>query len=107
MKEIGQCNMKNLIAGDYPLKAIPLVVELEQDIKMGDVITIENNVCKVISTENNITGIVTDDFEKVEDEVQTITVYLKGEFNKNYLNFGAADEAKAIENMIKIGLLVR
>lgn len=105
--DIGNFIPDNLIAGDFPLKPKGITAKLESDFNRGDVVQIENGVCKIAEDAEKITGIITDNINKFDDEEITFTIYIKGEFSKNHLNFGTVDIDEAQQYMNKIGLITR
>lgn len=115
---IGSVERGGLIAGDYPLKAQAVVVQGPTgtgitEFKRGDVVALNANgspvlVDSVVTGSEKAVGIMTDDVVANADEEVTTTMYVKGEFNKRYLNFGGSDTADDhIRHMTEIGLLIR
>ncbi len=107
-KVIGKFQPDNLIAGDFPLKAVPVTAKLSEDLFRGDVVSVVNGVCKKIGDGEDVKGIITDDITKVDDvTVETFAVYIKGEFQANALNYGTEDTEVIIDKMNQVGLIVR
>ncbi len=108
MKVIGKFDPDNLIAGDYPLKAVPVTSKIGEDLYRGDVVSIVNGVCKKIGDSEEVKGIITDDIVMIDAETEeTFTVYIKGEFQGNALSFGTENTEVIIDKMNKYGLIVR
>ena len=121
---IGNVTRDNLIAGDYPLKAVEIIINGpttgKTEFKRGDVIAQLSDgsyalVDTTVATETNgdsaagiPIGIITDNVTINADEQLITTMYVKGEFNLRILNFGGTDTISThSRRMIEIGLIPR
>lgn len=115
---IGKLERDGLIAGDYPLKAVSIVVHgatgtAVTEFKRGDVIALDTNgvpvlVDSAVAGAEKPVGIITDNIAVAAGETQTTTMYIKGEFNRRFLRFGGNDTVdNHLRHMNEIGLIVR
>ena len=111
---IGSTKRDGLIAGNYPLKAVEIILTGPADFKRGDVVgaLTAGGYALVESAADDgselVVGIITDDII-VETGVNVVTtMYVKGEFNQRQLRFGGTDTVEAHrQRMTEIGLLIR
>ena len=120
---IGNVTRDNLIAGDYPLKAVEIIINGpttgKTEFKRGDVIAqLSEGSYALVDTATAETdgdnaagvpiGIITDNVTINADEQLTTMMYVKGEFNLRSLNFGGTDTISThSRRMIEIGLIPR
>jgi len=118
MATIGKVERGGLIAGNYPLEAAAVIVQGPTgtgtiEFKRGDVVALNEDgapvlVDSAVTGAENAVGIMTDNVVANADEEITTTMYIKGAFNKRYLNFGGTDTADThIRRMTEIGLIIR
>lgn len=121
---IGNVTRDNLIAGDYPLKAVEIIVDGpatgKTKFKRGDVIAqlsdgsyelVDKTAAAEAGGDSAVgvpIGIITDNISINAGEQLTTTIYVKGEFNSRALNFGGTDTISThSRRMIEIGLIPR
>ena len=117
---IGRLERDGLIAGNYPLVAMEVIVSGPAtsgitEFKRGDVIALVNGTTPALvdsaSTATDGTravGIMCDNVVVNAGEQKTTTMYIKGEFNHRALRFGGSDTpADHIRHMTEIGLIIR
>lgn len=108
MAQIGKFTPDNLIAGDFPEKAVSITAKLATDLKRGDVVSVVSGICKKIGDGEEVRGIITDNVTKIDDDTElTFAVYIKGEFLGSELSFGTTDTETIIDKMNLYGLIVR
>jgi hypothetical protein len=102
-----------LIAGDYPTKSQEITVAGPAEFKRGDVIAQTSAGYALVDSTgagsaSQAIGIICDDVVVEAGDTAKTTMYVKGEFNQRFLQFGGSDTADTHQRrMTEIGLLVR
>ena len=120
---VGTFERDGLIAGDYPLKVEEITVHGTEaagrtEFKRGDVVALIDgangempvlvNSASQTNGANRAAGIMTENVSVSAGEQAVTTMFIKGEFNRRFLQFGGNDTyEKHKRRMTEIGLLVR
>ena len=114
MAVIGKFTPDGLIAGDFPLEAQEITIVGPADFKRGDVIGIDGDGAYALADSTatnglqNPIGIICDNVIVGTGESKVATMYVKGEFNRRFLQFGGTDNADIhLRRMTEIGLIIR
>jgi len=106
----GELKRDNLIAGDYPLKAMEITIEntSADDLifERGAVVAQHAGTYRLAEDDDAVVGIICDDITVKGGSSEVSPMYIKGEFNRRAL-IVAGTLAKHERRMIEIGLLVR
>lgn len=111
---LGTFTADNLIAGDYPLKAVEITVISGQNISRGDVLgKITASGKYNLSLSGASDGSQTPDVIAAEDidasaGDKTSLAYIKGEFNQNFITLGTAHTVASVKDGLKDkGIILR
>jgi len=111
---LGHMERDGLIAGGFPTVAQPINLIGPAEFKRGDVLGLTNNGVYVLvdSTADdgsqNAIGIVCDDITIEDETIVVSNMYIKGEFNRRFLQFGGTDTADTHKRrMTEISLIIR
>ena len=94
MSTLGQYTPDNLIAGDYPLKAVDITVKsgqsLERGALLGQITADQKYILSLAAASDGSetpVAILCDDVDASGGD-KTATAYIKGQFNHNAVTFG-------------------
>lgn len=109
MARLGELKRDGLIAGDYPTEVQEITLTGPAEFKRGDVIAQnDDGEYELVVGDALAIGIICEDITVGDDEITKTTMYVKGEFNQRFLQFGGDDTVETHKRrMTEIGLIPR
>jgi len=113
---IGKMTPDNLIAGSFPLVAVPVTVLGTEavELKRGDVVALVDGMAVLVDSQSASNGgqlacgIMSEDVTTEAGQQKTAAMYVKGEFNIRAMRFGGNDTIEThCRRMTEIGLIPR
>ena len=113
MSTLGQYSSDNLIAGDYPLKAVEITVKSGQDLSrgalLGQVTADQKYILSLAAASDGSevpVAVLCDDIDASGGDV-VATAYVKGQFNYNQITFGTGHTYDSVkEALAQKGILL-
>jgi len=114
MAEKGRFDPNSLVAGGYPTVAQAIKLTGPAEFKQGDVIAQADDGSYALVDSSGAgkaalaIGIICDDVAVETGATSPAVMYIKGEFNQRYMQFGGTDTADLhLRRMTEIGLIIR